>query len=121
MQGVVPKKEALKHAPAQRAVDKLKANHGVKEETLKSPMTAFLIKNNLWNKKSDERLKHISLDAILVDWFRIQPVVMCDNVAAAKNADMTKDTYESVAFLRYGFNYNNPEELYVCKKKNKSR
>ena len=51
----------------------------------------------------------------------MQKVVMCDNIIAAKNSDMTKDTYESVAFLRYGFNFDNPNELYVCKKLNKSR
>ena len=47
-------------------------------------------------------------------------MIVCDNATEAMKADYSKDTYQSVAFLRYGFNYDNPSELYVCKRLNKS-
>lgn len=81
---------------------------------------SFFVFNHLWNKQTRETLTHITLDSVLVDWHRMQKMIVCDNATAAMKADYSKDTYQSVAFLRYGFNYDNPSELYVCKSLKKS-
>ena len=63
----------------------------------------------------------MTIDSILIDWYRLQRVIMCDNPTQARNAEFQKDTYESVAFLRYGFDFKNPSELYLCKRDINSR
>jgi hypothetical protein len=63
----------------------------------------------------------LTVDSILIDWYRLQKVIMCDNATQARNAEFQKDTYESVAFMRYGFDFKNPSELYLCKRDVNSR
>ena len=51
------------------------------------------------NRKTDDRVYNLTVDSILIDWYRLQRVIMCDNPTQARNAEFQKDTYESVAFL----------------------
>jgi len=119
--GVISKKEACKEEQGNQAIKLLKDRNGVDEEALNLPNTSFLVKNLMQNKKNNESVKFLTLDSILIDWYRLQRVIMCDNATQARNAEFQKDTYESVAFLRYGFDFKNPSELYLCKRDPNSR
>ena len=81
----------------------------------------FLAYNSMFDKNSQKKITHFTFDSVLVDWQRLWIVRMCDSIKQAGWTETSKeDPFEAVQILRFGFNQENPDELYLCERKKNS-
>ena len=58
----------------------LQKNHSVKGDELRTQNMVFLVYNYLFKKGTNKVLEHLTIDSLICDWVRLQPVLMCDSL-----------------------------------------